>query len=326
MDSAHFAQSPFFLFPSGSLAILTLMWRLLLEWLSKSKNPIVMKFNWTSLLVIPLFFSLAAMAATEKKPQFDLDEKTVEIKNGLWMSKFEVSNTLYKEFLMGLIEDGRADEVPAFAPDMKVWKEDVNFTNPYTDYYFKHPAFMKYPVVGVSHEAATAFCAWLTTEIGDAVYSKANGKGAKVRYRFRLPTEAEWELGASIEGRKSSEGYYAGGYSYPRDDKGRYLFNHKLGPGNFAGIANGKSPKDYEGYMITCPVDGFREDERGLYNMSGNVSEMVAEYGISKGGSWADEARACVIGAVEAYEKPTAKRGFRFVIEVAKFEEVGYVE
>lgn len=53
---------------------------------------------------------------------------------------------------------------------------------------------------------------------------------------------------------------------------------------------------------------------------------MVAEYGISKGGSWADEARACVIGAVEAYEKPTAKRGFRFVIEVAKFEEVGYVE
>lgn len=285
-----------------------------------------MKYFWSFLLLMPIFLSTAVFGSNDKKSKFDLDAKTSEVKPGLWVSKFEVSNAMYKEFLMGLIEDGRAAEVARFAPDLSVWEKDLNFNDPYTQYYFKHPAFMEYPVVGVSYEAAVAYCEWLTSRITDAVYSKADGKDAKIRYRFRLPTEAEWELAASIEGKKSSEGYYAGGYAYPRNAKGLYEFNHKLGKGNFAGVLDTKNPKDFEGYMITCPIDAFGPDGRGLYNMSGNVAEIVAEKGISKGGSWADEADACRVEAREAYDVPTAKLGFRFVIEIAKLDQIGAVE
>lgn len=245
-------------------------------------------------------------------PAYSLDENAAAIGSELWISKFEVSNAQYKEFLLGLVEDGRAADVPKFAPDLSVWERDLSFNDPYTEYYFKHPAFANYPVVGVSHDAAVAFCEWMTERVGGRVGLKAEGKGSKHSYRFRLPSEEEWVAAAMPTG--TNLGFYPGGYAYPRDSKGRFLFNHKLGKGDFAGIA-GRSAKDYEGYMITAPVDAFYEDGIGCHNLAGNVAEMVAEPGIAKGGSWIHEAPDCRIEAKLAYEEPKAWLGFRFVLE-----------
>jgi hypothetical protein len=47
--------------------------------------------------------------------------------------------------------------------------------------------------------------------------------------------------------------------------------------------------------------------------MIGNVSEMVLEKGISKGGSWRNILEECRVGKDIPYEKPSAMLGFRCI-------------
>ena len=76
-------------------------------------------------------------------------------------------------------------------PDTTCWVNDFPNANneTYMRLYFNHPNYNDYPVVGVSWEQANAFCAWRTEYL-------LAGLGAQAKYiqRYRLPTEAEWEL------------------------------------------------------------------------------------------------------------------------------------
>lgn len=254
---------------------------------------------------------LTAGPGRKVKPQtYDLFKNTVQTMDGLRVSKFEVSNQEYKAFLMGLIEENKADLIPKYAPDVSVWQKGLEFNNPYADYYFSHPAFAEYPVVGISYEAAVAYCEWKTRHFGEMPAIK-KGK-EKVKYQFRLPTEEEWMAAAEMG--SPTRDFWPGGYVYPRNHKGIFLFNHKLGKGDYAGYAGGHY-KDYEGYMITAPVRSFYAEKLDLYNVAGNVAEMVAERGLAKGGSWYHLAEECKINAALQYEAPESWIGFRFVVE-----------
>ena len=265
----------------------------------------------TTLLLLLAFLTFG-FTGKKDKGAFPLDENTVMIEQGKYLARTEVSNYQYKEFLMHLISSGQADLVPAYAPDVTVWDQPHVFKNPYTQYYLSHPAFDNYPVVGVSHEAALAFCAWLTEKYV-ALAKDGNKVDASFEYKFRLPTQEEWELAA--QGDAEGPGVYPGGWYYPRDHKGRFVFNHKLGNGDFAGWAGGNG-QDFEGYMITAPVTSMYKDELDLYHLTGNVAEMVMEKGIAKGGSWAHEAKDCKIGVNLEYEAPNSWLGFRYIVEV----------
>lgn len=70
---------------------------------------------------------------------------------------------------------------------------------------------------------------------------------------------------------------------------------------------------------ITAPVFCFFPGLSGLYNMAGNVEEMVAEYGITKGGSWNDTGYYLQNTTEEIYDSSTETtpyRGFRLVMDV----------
>ena len=43
---------------------------------------------------------------------------------------------------------------------------------------------------------------------------------------------------------------------------------------------------DFDGLLITGPVNSYHPNDFGLYNMAGNVSEWVLEHDRLKGGSW----------------------------------------
>lgn len=101
--------------------------------------------------------------------------------------------------------------------------------------------------------------------------------------KFRLPTEAEWEFAAkanvenreynNIRGRKK----YAWDGKYSRNTrkkfKGDQLANFKQGEGNYSGLSGWST----DGADIPTKVKSYPPNGFGLYDMSGNVSEWVAD-------------------------------------------------
>lgn len=101
--------------------------------------------------------------------------------------------------------------------------------------------------------------------------------------KFRLPTEAEWEYAAkanignreynNLKGRNK----YAWSGKYTRDASKRFrgdqLANYKQGKGDYSGIAGWSS----DGAAITIAVKSYPPNAFGLYDMSGNVAEWVAD-------------------------------------------------
>ena len=101
--------------------------------------------------------------------------------------------------------------------------------------------------------------------------------------KYRLPTEAEWEFAAkanvenreynNIRGRKK----YAWSGKYSRETKKRYrgdqLANFKQGEGDYSGLSGWSS----DGSDIPIKVKSYPPNGFGLYDMSGNVAEWVAD-------------------------------------------------
>lgn len=150
--------------------------------------------------------------------------------------------------------------VPIY-PDETVWVNDFknSLNEPYLRMYFSHPGYDDYPVVGVTWEAATAFCAWRTNR-----YRASNNIPVGMRIEsFRLPTEAEWEYAARA-GQSDNK------YPWESDDlqteRGCFMANFKPGEGNYT----------EDGHIITSRVASFQPNTYGLFDMAGNVAEWTS--------------------------------------------------
>lgn len=224
----------------------------------------------------------------------------VQLKEGVWIDDTEITNNEYRQFLNAISSEERR----VHYPDTALWAKDVPKGEVLVGYYFTHPAYDDYPVVGISHESAIAFCVWRTD-----FYNKNN----EMLLTFRLPSEKEWLEAAELDSELS--GSYAGGYSDPnapttksekkflgkKRNKGTSLFNY----GPISEDVNG-------GYIFSNPVRS-NYPSSGIYGLSGNVAEMTSEKGISKGGSFFQDLNACKKEHITEYSKPEVWLGFRCI-------------
>lgn len=84
-------------------------------------------------------------------------------------------------------------------------------------------------------------------------------------------------------------------------------------------VANFKNPSNENNQTIdlTAPVQSYFPNAFGIYNMSGNVSEMVIDSPVNKGGSWNDSPEFLTITRQQKLDKvPSPTVGFRVFMEV----------
>lgn len=258
--------------------------------------------------------------------------------NDFFMEKAEVTNLDYLEFL-AYYKTRDPEQHKTILPDTLVWRTPLAYNEPYVQYYLRHPAYQNYPVVGVSYEQATLYCAWLTelyNQNPDRIYEKVV---------YRLPTELEWIYaamggnpyaiypweGPSIRTEKGevkanslnfgTESVYRDTL-YEKHQNGEfsevYIYRAVVANSDYMGCAGSLR----NGADVTAPVMSYWPNGYGLYNMAGNVSEMVEEAGVTHGGSWQDPGAYLQICARQFYSgknSASSTRGFRVVMEVLEY-------
>jgi gliding motility-associated lipoprotein GldJ len=54
-------------------------------------------------------------------------------------------------------------------PDTLCWRSELAYNEPYVEYYFRHPSYNLYPVVGVSWKQAYDYCLWRSDRVNENI-------------------------------------------------------------------------------------------------------------------------------------------------------------
>lgn len=278
------------------------------------------------------FGMISVPAGTFHMGQADEDVAATQINynkqvtiSAFFMDDTEITNNEYRQFTTELLEGSEVEvptgfSIPDLLPDTSVWVKDFthHMGDPLVEYYWSHPAFDEYPVVGIDWKSARAFCDWRT----DHLNNFRTEVGLPIMPQFRLPSEAEWEY-ASRGGRDMAK--YPWGNPYIRNVKGCLLANFKPGRGNYFD----------DGFAYTAPTATFFANDYGLYDMSGNVAEWCEdaynpsavplvwdmnptyyderiEFKVVRGGSWKDVAYFLETGTRSFEHLDTARSSLGF--------------
>jgi formylglycine-generating enzyme required for sulfatase activity len=209
----------------------------------------------------------------------------------------EVTVREYQAFLNDLLMNNRKEDWEKARPKYEEMfgKSQDSTDKKFFDTYFSSTHYKNYPVVFVTPEAAEMYCTWLQTEI----IKNSNGKFLKTE--VRLPNESEWEK-AALGDKPNAK--YATTNGKIKHRFGGYEANFKSTQDNNFNFVNPEAAEEAEldttttpkkhsagqnKNKFTCHVMEYGTNSKGLYNMSGNVSEMVYDKNrkvVTKGGNW----------------------------------------
>lgn len=232
-------------------------------------------------LLITLLTLVIAGCAIQDKLRYDEVRKvakqklvppgTIWLRDSTFMDITEVRNLDYLEFMYWT---RRLDSTnyKSILPDTTCWWSSGMATGPYIDYYLRHPAYWDYPVVGVSYDQAVSFCKWREDRINQCLYIKKHPlpKNAPPdsiwrinapRYiECRLPNREEWEY--------SSAAGLSSGFNYG------YV---SLTTSDSIPVSNTKESCYFKSSDLVHPVKSGSPNHYGIYNLLGNVSEIIQD-------------------------------------------------
>jgi formylglycine-generating enzyme required for sulfatase activity len=278
-------------------------------------------------LVATCLLTVYSVTGYTQKKAFSIkaiEEKMAKINESLYCSRYETSNEEYKFFLNDLGTRDSAAYAKCLVDSVK-WRtmNVISYGEPLASNYFRHPAFGQYPVVNINNDAAVEYCKWLTI-----IYNSTPRRKFK-KVVYRLPSKEEWVFAA--QGGKAGTRYPAGNYALMRRT-GEYLYNFRriddrfiiqdsLGKPildeadmNYTYTSSGL--KDMAFY--TAEVRSFWPNAFDLYNMSGNVAEMISTKGQAMGGGWNSYGGEITTTSVKIYKEASPEIGFRIFMEIVE--------
>lgn len=91
--------------------------------------------------------------------------------SSFYMDETEVSNIAYLEYLYWLqrVHSSMPQLYRKALPDTLVWLEELSYNEPYVETYLRHPAYMDYPLVGVTWLQAQEYCKWRTDRVNEMI-------------------------------------------------------------------------------------------------------------------------------------------------------------
>lgn len=243
-----------------------------------------------------------------------IDSDTLSVQ-AFFMAETEITNRDYREFLADLKISGDQDAYRRALPDTLQWRDKLAYNEPYVEYYFRHPAYAEYPVVNISREQAEMYCVWLTKKMREAYGENIND--------VRLPYREEWVLAA--RGGNAEAVYPWNGVTLFNKKEHKFACNFRnMGAESIhCNDSTGKMEvygeygnlgivgQIFDASDLTAPVQSYWPNGYGLYNMSGNIAEMVQQNDIVVGGSWRSTGYDVRVVSTAPYYGPRPDIGFR---------------
>lgn len=264
-------------------------------------------------LFLPFLFLIVIYNVNAKKKDRTVVGCQPVYKDRIFIKETEVTNFQYHEFLY--YNKMKGNDLLNLLPDTLVWRDDIGYNEPYVEYYFRHPAYRDYPVVGITKEQANQYCKWLSEML--TTYYRDDEKSDIDSVVVRLPTKQEW-----IDAAKGGNDYYK--YPWEGHDlrvtegksQGMLRANFVRGVGDFMGIAGSLN----DNADVTAPVYSYWPNDFGLYNCAGNVAEMVSDDAVALGGSWRSSGYDIKVTSEINATKASSQIGFRYLVEVVRLK------
>lgn len=245
------------------------------------------------------------------------------ISNNLAVDRTEITNFHWKEYSTWLkhVYGAQSPDYLAALPDTNVWMNLDSSYIDFRDYYYQHPAYRDFPVVGITYEQAVAYCEWRSDRVFEWLlrryqltpknfpkYNKDSIISIKAYQANQIPGIEKNELVTAYP-------------HYRLPSKVEWESIQQIAQDRYAECSERKKKKILQGFEESNfskkgPVYvGNTKNQTLILNINTNVSEWLKEKGSIAGQNWRGQVVLDQYDNINEQKSASSAVGFRCVFE-----------